>query len=153
MRMARPNQPYNVKVLDYSFFKNYDAMCDITSLRPGKKTGDKVVTDLCQLKYSPSSQNIQYKTNINDDWENLPITTKNQVTANTKSTRSKTAATTIQENVQIKQLSDVPYLYTAQLPITKAKYDDLQSLKQVIEKDHHSFYDNLKYSEFGRKTK
>lgn len=68
-----------------------------------------------------------------DDWDNLPITTKNQVTANTKSTRSKTAVTTIQENVQIKQLSDVPYLYTAQLPIRKAKYDDLQSLKQVLQ--------------------
>jgi len=52
-------------------------MCDITSLRPGEKTGDKVVTDMCQLKYSPSSQNIQYKTNINDDWDNLPKTSKN----------------------------------------------------------------------------
>lgn len=133
MRMARPSQPYNIKVLDYSFFKNYDAMCDITSLRPGKKTGDKVVTYLCQLKYSPSSQNIQYKTNTNDNWENLPITTKNQVTTYTKSTRSKTAATTIEENVQIKLLSDVPNLYSAPLPITKAKYDDLQSLKKVLQ--------------------
>jgi len=131
--MARPSQPYNIKVLDYSFFKNYDAMCDITSLRTGKKTRDKVVTDLCQLKYRPSSQNIQYKTNTNDDWENLPITTKNQVTTYTKSTRSKTAATTIEENVQIKRLSDVPNFYSAPLPITKAKYDDLQSPKQVLQ--------------------
>jgi len=30
-------------------------MCDIISLRSAKKTGDKVVTDLCQLKYSESS--------------------------------------------------------------------------------------------------
>ncbi|KAF0719454.1 Uncharacterized protein FWK35_00022951 [Aphis craccivora] len=74
----------------------------------------------------PSSQNIQYKTNTNDDCENLPITTKNQVTTYVK---------------------NVPNLYTAQLPITKAKYEDLQSLKQAIEKDHHSFYDNLKYTE------
>lgn len=99
MWMARPNQPYNVKLLDYSFFKNYDAICDIISLRPGKKTGDKVVTDLCQLKYSASSQNIQYKTDFNNDWDILPNTTKNINTK--KNTRFKKATTTSQDNSQI----------------------------------------------------
>lgn len=65
-RMTRPNKPYYFKVLDHNFFKNYDAICDIISLRPGKKTGDRVVTNLCPLKYSSSSQNIQYKTNFNE---------------------------------------------------------------------------------------
>ncbi|CAI6368591.1 unnamed protein product [Macrosiphum euphorbiae] len=37
MRLARCNQPYKINVLDYSFFKNYDDVCSLNSLRPGKK--------------------------------------------------------------------------------------------------------------------
>jgi len=66
MRMAKPNQLYNLSVRLHLFL-NYDVMCDIISLWSAKKTGDKVVTHLCQLKYSESSQNIQFKIDVNDD--------------------------------------------------------------------------------------
>lgn len=34
-------------------------------------------------------------------------------------------------------------LYDSPLPINKGKYDDLQSLKAIIERDYHPFSDNL----------
>jgi len=52
MRIARKKQPYNIKVIEYSFFKNYDAVCSLKSLRPGKKAGDKTVTNICKLLYT-----------------------------------------------------------------------------------------------------
>jgi hypothetical protein len=42
----------------------------LTSLRPGKKTGDKLVTDICKLQFTYEGK-ILYKTKFEDDWEKL----------------------------------------------------------------------------------
>ena len=34
-------------------------------------------------------------------------------------------------------------LYTSQIPLKRAKWNDLQSLKSVIPKDYYTYYDNL----------
>ena len=49
MRAARPSQPFYVHVVDYTFFKNFEAVSVIHSSR--EKTGNPTVTDLRQLKY------------------------------------------------------------------------------------------------------
>ncbi|KAL5237223.1 hypothetical protein ACI65C_004633 [Semiaphis heraclei] len=41
--------------------------------------------------------------------------------------------------------------YNIKVPITKGKYDDLQSLKPIIEKDHYPFYDNLPHTNDQKK--
>lgn len=80
-------------------------------------------------------QNVQYKTDLNDDWNILPITSKNQVTTNKKfQDQQQLPLQVILSNMQIKKKIYVPNLYTAQIPITEAKYNDLQNLKQVIRK-------------------
>jgi len=133
MRLARPKQPYNIKVLNFDFFLNYDKTCTLNSLRPGKKVGDRVVTDICRILYC-SNGNIMFKTdftncdgNIND-WESL-----NEIQYN-RTSRSNS------NTCKLLPLYDSPLL------ITKGKYDDLQSLKPIIEKDHYPFYDNLPHS-------
>lgn len=56
MRAARPAHPYDVHVVDFSFFKNYEKIqTNLPSLRPGKnRAGDPVVTDIRALKYLPT---------------------------------------------------------------------------------------------------
>ncbi|KAF2889367.1 hypothetical protein ILUMI_16806 [Ignelater luminosus] len=47
MRNARPKQPYHIKVVDYTYFKNFEiVLFGLHSLRSGKKVGEPVVTDM-----------------------------------------------------------------------------------------------------------
>lgn len=140
MRIARKKQPYNVKVIDYSFFKNFDAVCSLKSLRPGKKAGDKVVTNICKLLYTKEGE-IFYKTSFNNDWTIL----------HEQNNASKITRASMKNSHILEQ--ELSQLYTEPLPISNSKYHDLQSLKQVIEKDHHLFYDNLKHSDIKKKKK
>jgi hypothetical protein len=51
MRQARPQQPFNVKILDHTFFFNYDSMAtNVTSIRPGLRAGEATVTDIRALR-------------------------------------------------------------------------------------------------------
>lgn len=45
------------------------------------------------------------------------------------------------------------HLYQDPIPITESKYVHLQELKDVIEKDHHTFYANLPYKKDKEKGK
>lgn len=129
MRSARPKQPYEVKVVHFDFFKKYDALAsNLVSLRPGKSVGDPVVANLCKIKYSPEGI-IWYKTHFKEDWQEL--------------TQRRQSAT---DRVSLTQLYDKP------LPISESKFRDLQSLKSAIEKEHHTFYDNLSFKP-DKKTK
>lgn len=48
MRLARPDHPYHLNIVNHTFFKNYDKACTFSSIRPGKKAGDPTVTDIRQ---------------------------------------------------------------------------------------------------------
>lgn len=128
MRLARYNQPYKINVLDYSFFKNYDDVFSLTSLGPEKKTGDKVVTDIYRIQYTHKGE-ILYKTEFEDGWTKLPERKIVKITRRTV--------------IESKTLTN---LYNAPLPISDTTFKDLQSLKPVINKEYHPFYDNLPHS-------
>lgn len=148
MRLARPKQPYNIKVLNFDFFLNYDKIYTLHSLRPGNKVGDRVVTDICRILYCTNG-NILFKTDFTDncgnsnDWESL-----NEILNCNRASRS---------NSNSSQLNNILLpLYNSPLPITaktKGKYDDLQSLKPIIEKDHYPFYNNLLHTNDQKKKR
>lgn len=46
--------PYEARYLDYTFFTDFSKELIYKSIRPGKKAGDLVVTDLRMLEYRPN---------------------------------------------------------------------------------------------------
>nr|CAI5849145.1 unnamed protein product [Callosobruchus analis] len=119
---ARKNpMPYNVIYLDHTFFKAYSNLKYYSSIRPGKKAGDPVVTDLRALKYNGSDLTIEYKFKMTDAWQSIP-----------------------QRPGKFSAEKPVG-LYKSALGIQKDKYDHLQELTKVLKSDYHLFYKNLKY--------
>lgn len=122
MRSARPMQPYVVHDIDFSFFKNYDALSsNFASIRPGKKSGDPVVTDIRAFHYC-SGGDVLYKLRhrLSDPWILLPC--------------------------RRRDIMCIPQaLYKAALSITNDKFKNLQDLKAVMPQRYHSFYDSLKH--------
>lgn len=119
-------RPYYVQYLYHTFFKNVEqALKFHKSIRPGKRTGDPTVTNIRALKYTPDGT-IEYKIRHSTvEWSPLPTRTK---------------------NVQFIPWDTIPQLYSARLKIKKEKYQDLQDLKDTMEKDYHNFYDNLPHT-------
>lgn len=124
-KTARLNpRPYFVKYCSFNFFKNFDNIRFYNSIRPGRKAGDPVVTDLKQLRYNPSG-GIDFKLRHTEEWQqlNLRINTR-------------------QDAFNSEELPD---LYTTKRKITKEKFNHLQQLKRGLEEDYHFFYDNILY--------
>ncbi|CAG9828328.1 unnamed protein product [Diabrotica balteata] len=101
---------------------------NIQSLRPGKKAGDPTVTDLRALEYRPDGE-ILFKLRHSDPYKLLP-----------------------QRRLKLNVIQRPTQLYLRPIPITESKWKCLQDLKLVLERDHHSFYDNLPYQP-DKKTK
>ena len=122
MQISRKTpSPYNVTELLYDFWEDGFSDLYVTSIRPGKKAGDPTVHDLRVLQYT--QEGIQFCTDFDNPLQPLPQ-------------RIKGAGP-----LKLKQS------FTAKIPLTKRKYDDLQSLKEVIPKDCHQFYNSLPYVE------
>lgn len=120
MRAARPKQPYNVHDVDWKFFKNYDNLqSNFASIRPGRKIGDPVVTDIRGLLYTPAGE-VQYKLRHPALWSTLPC--RRQI-------------------IQCKAQA----LYKASIAVTTDKHKHLQELKAVIPESYHAFYNLLKH--------
>ena len=117
IRNAKNKQPkYKIKYLDFSFLHEFKAFSFYTSKRPGRVSGDNCVNQICQLRYSDhNSYKLRHST---DEWSSLPQRI-NRINAPLQS------------------------LYTSQIPLKRAKWNDLQSLKSVIPKDNLTYYDNL----------
>lgn len=111
-------EPFQVKYLDHSFFKDFGKLNYLTSIRPGKKVGDSTVMDIRALRYNPSGI-IEFKIRHPEEWQTLPVRI------------NKTPKTF------------TPMLYNERLKLSKDKYEQLQQLKSCLEKDYHSFYDSL----------
>ena len=121
VKSAKKNPPYyNVKYVDYTFFIDYSLFSFYSSIRPGRGVGASKVVDIAQLKYS--SDGAFYKLDhVTAPWQPLPHRVK-----------------------EIEHHQVLKKLYTQQLPITTAKWNDLQSMKPVMPSDfHHSFYETL----------
>lgn len=122
MQLARSNQPYKIKNVHFDFFLNYYQLpTNLNSLRPGKKAGDPLVTDIRRLRYLRSGD-IQFKLNYTGPWVDLP------------------------QRRRISSLAVPTRLYDQPISITESKYRHLQELKEVIDKDHHPFYDSLTFA-------
>ena len=64
IKTSRRKNPYGVKYCDYTFFKNYKDISDLTSIKPTKKSRAPYVTDILQLKYTKIGEvhlNLTYK--------------------------------------------------------------------------------------------
>ena len=60
--------PYEVKndeLLPYSFFKDYEAVAHLKSIRPGNTVGDPTVSELKQIRCSPDGT-VEYKLHHSD---------------------------------------------------------------------------------------
>lgn len=122
MRIARPKHPYMITLADHDFFLDYHSLCgNFESIRPGKKYGESVVTDIRSLQYLPTGE-INYRLNYSSEWSLL---VKRTPTPDGELVPSPTR------------------LYNNRIPISDSKFKQLQELKPVIEKEHHYFYDNL----------
>ena len=71
MKEARPSKPYVVKELSFDFFKKFDEIKHVDSIRPGRKTGEPQVHDLRALRYLPTGQ-IEYKVDFSAEYAVLP---------------------------------------------------------------------------------
>ena len=112
-------RPYRVISWEWQEFQKQPEVF-FTSIRPGKKVGDKCVNDLRAIKYTPEGK-CYYKTDFEDDWAELPQR--------------------INRNARGKKW--VP-LFAGPLPIKLSKYQDLQALKtKVIPREHHHYFDEL----------
>ncbi|CAG2254832.1 unnamed protein product [Mytilus edulis] len=128
---ARPHQPYDVKYLSHEFFGKYSELKYYSSIRPGNRVGDPVVTNIRVLKYTEDGS-IQYKLDFSDQYQDLPR-------------RSKVGLPSVDDTIE--------RLYLSQVPIKKAKYQHLQELKAVIPRDFHPFYDRQFQSQNTNKLK
>ena len=122
MRQARMNHPYEVHNIDYTFFLNYEKVQgNRRSIRPGRIAK---VTDIRALLYLPVGE-MKYKLRHNEEW--CPYDNERERLTNDTFT--------------------VPQrLYDRPIKITKQKYNHLQELKSVMEKDYHPFYDSLPHN-------
>ena len=48
--------PYLFKYLHHDRFKDFTHVCNLSSIRPGRTTGDPTVTDLRCIRYTPDQQ-------------------------------------------------------------------------------------------------
>lgn len=123
-RAARQNpSPYKVEYIDHTFFKNFDTVKFVNSIRPGRTTGDATVNEIRALKYNPNCS-IDFKLRHTDVWQPLPSRFN---------------------KVVMRPCRQLPSLYSEAITIKKEKFDHLMSLKNALEKDYHDFYNKLKH--------
>ncbi len=132
---ARIKKPYKVKYLDFNFFKSFEGIKFVNSLRPPVSSSSSTdkrpkVVDIRCLKYCPSGE-ILYKLDFAKNFELL----------RQPRTRSKSKHAAVPP--KFTPFQELPALYTAKLKISKEKYEHIQSLLPTIPHDHHLFYKNL----------
>ena len=108
-----------MQYLRHDFFKKYSNLQLISSIRPGIRKGDPVVTNLKWIQYKPELS-LNIKLNFSDEFSTLPR--------------------------RIKIPSDeivLEPLYHSKIPLQASKFKHLQELKSVLPKDVHSYYDKM----------
>jgi hypothetical protein len=114
-----------VAYLHHDFFLNYDIKANMRydSIRPGNKTNDPTVNNLRVLKYEPSGV-ISFKTNYEDDFNDLPRRPKKIVENQPKRLFSKRL------EISFKKFSDLAVLKNHFTPEVQTFYNDLPHLKK-----------------------
>ena len=95
----------------------------VSNIRPGKRSGDPMVNELRALKYNSAGE-VKYKLNFEEDnWEALPQ--------------------------RISHPSDQfewVRVFATRLPISSRKFKDLHSMKPVMPRPCHAFFDGLPHA-------
>ena len=121
MEMAREiPSAYKVTEVQFSDAKNLSGDY-LKSVRPGKKTGDPTVSDVCAYGYALNdvgAPQVFYKLDCVDNWHELPT----RLTADRKRW--------------------IP-LFTERLAITNRRFHDLQDMKSVMPETVHHFFNSL----------
>ena len=79
------------------------------------------MTDIRQLKHTHDGL-IYYTLDHSENWIVLP-----------------------QRSKSVQNIDDAAPLYISPRPISRSKFEHLQELKAVIERDNHTFYDSLTF--------
>lgn len=123
MKTARINPfPFSVNEICYNDVTRLNGQY-LQSIRPGRKVGDPTVHSLRGLMYTKDRQ-VLYKLTFheNSSWQNLP---------------------------QRINWPNVPYsfvrLFESPIKLRESKFRDLMSMKSILPKNVHSFYDNLPF--------
>ncbi|CAG9764698.1 unnamed protein product [Ceutorhynchus assimilis] len=119
-------RPYDVKLLEFNFFKNYAETKHLryTSLRPGKRAYEPVINDIRCIRYTAlPTPEITVKLSYEEPYISLPVRPKS-----------------------IPVIDSYPPRLSAPSKIKKSKWEHLQELKSVLPKDTHAFYDNILYT-------
>ena len=116
--------PFQVKLLTFKDFSDFSSNLYYSSIRPGVRVGDPVLTDVRALLYGPNDR-IQYKLDMTGEWCHLPK----------RPNRNKVAM----------PFSPKP-LYSSRIDISLDKFKHLQELKFHLLEDYRYFYDNLPHS-------
>lgn len=127
---ARSTEPekYEVRMVKYDFFTNFNDNLVYSSIRPGKKAGDPNVVDIRALKYTPEGI-IFYKLDFDDNYTPLPQRIK-------------------RNNMSVIIPKDIfKKLHKERLKIKKTKFNHLQELKPVMPEDCWLFYNSLPHYE------
>ncbi|KAF4527681.1 hypothetical protein B566_EDAN012647 [Ephemera danica] len=108
---------YNVELVSHKKFQNFENCKFYSSIRPGQGPGAPTVNQLRALQYTTRGE-IFYKMKISDEWTAMPHT--------------------------LPQPSRViSPKYTEQIPISAAKYRDLQKLKSFVPEHNRHFYEQI----------
>jgi len=127
---ARKNPfPYRVKFVNWQFFRDFSKsnLMIYDTIRPGKKSGDPVVTDLRWLQYNSSGQ-IKFALDFFTELQPLPIRPKTNIRTGT---------------------IIFPPLNSGPVKIPKDKWKDLQDIKPVLPHDCHNYYDLLPHADIS----
>lgn len=115
--------PLVSKYMTHIDFRNYDdkELIRYKSIRPGRSVNDPTVSNLREIHYFPNGR-IKYKIHFDDVLQDLP-----------------------QRSREIHQNKEASKLFQTRLKIKRKKFNDLQDIKTTLDKDIHSFYDDLPY--------
>lgn len=92
-----------------------------SSLRPGNKAGNHVVTDIKCTQYCPSGE-LKVKTSYQDEYSSIPSRIKVPL---------------------VDDLEQIKALYQNKPKITSIKFRHMQEMKHVLPKEVHNIYDSL----------
>ncbi|KAF4528180.1 hypothetical protein B566_EDAN016579 [Ephemera danica] len=108
---------YQAELVSHTKFENFENCKYYSSIRPGQGPGSPTVNQLRALMYTPEGQ-IFYKLVITEEWTPMP-------------------------HKLLQPSPNISAKYTEQIPISAAKYRDLQKLKSFVPAEHHSFYEQI----------
>jgi hypothetical protein len=122
MRKARPKQPYDIRVVHYDFFKDYEKLTtNYHYIRPGKRKRDPTINGVRAFLYSSTGE-VYFKLRHPQNYTIL-----------------------LQRRHVPQEYPEPTTLYDGPLEIIQSKFNQLQELKPFIDRDYLPFYDCLKF--------